>query len=118
MYRKHNGSLGFSFTRIVNADIPNLVADVSATHTTDLAPLRRDMIYMHQLASPNIYAFDQHIFYVAGIVDDERTSKQTFKVLTRHGVLRADGTVDTLQIGPRFTHQIAILSHHSQKHLI
>jgi len=118
MYRKRSGSLGFSFTRFANAAVPSFFSDESVSRTTDLEGYRRDMCYMHQLASGNPYALDERCFYVAGIVDSEGMSKKTHKALRKSGGLREDWTIDTHQIGPRFTHQMAVLSVNRQRELI
>lgn len=118
MYRKRNGSLGFSFTRFAHAAVPNFFADESRIRTADLNQYRRDMCYMHQIASQDPYALDQHSFYVAGIVDSESVSKRVHKALKKYEILREDGTVDTLKVGPRFTHQLALLNIPRQRELI
>jgi hypothetical protein len=146
MYRKDNGSLGFSFTKFVNAAVPNLFADESPSYAASLVTRRRDMCYVHQMAaaaaaaasgpvvdggsasapaspSPSpvaaVYALDQRSFYVAGVVDSERLSKKVHKALTKHQILReSDGTVDTHQIGPKFPHQLAMLDVGRQKNLV
>ncbi|KIX07781.1 uncharacterized protein Z518_02435 [Rhinocladiella mackenziei CBS 650.93] len=119
MYRKRNGSLGFSFTRFANAAVPNFFADESPTRTADLTSYRRDMCYMHQIASPNPYALDERSFYVVGVVDSESVSKRVHKTLKKHEILNPhDGTVDTYKIGPKFPHQLALLNINRQKDLV
>ncbi|KIW70023.1 hypothetical protein PV04_02334 [Phialophora macrospora] len=118
MYRKRNGSLGFSFTRFANAAVPNFFADPTPSHHIDLTGYRHDMCYMHQIASPDPYALDERSFYVAGIVDSESVSKKVYAKLKKHDVLREDGSVDTFKIGPRFPHQLALLNLNRQKDLV
>ncbi|EXJ61724.1 hypothetical protein A1O7_02153 [Cladophialophora yegresii CBS 114405] len=119
MYRKRNGSLGFSFTRFANAAVPNFFADPTPSHHIDLTTYRHDMCYVHQIASPNPYALDERSFYVAGVVDSESVSKRVHSKLMRHDILRReDGSVDTFKIGPRFPHQLALLNLNRQKDLV
>jgi hypothetical protein len=118
MYRKRNGSLGFSFTRFANAAVPNFFADPTPSHHIDLTGYRRDMCYMHQITSPDPYALDERSFYVAGIVDSESVSKKVHAKLKKHDILRQDGSVDTFKIGPRFPHQLALLNLNRQKDLV
>ncbi|KAJ9605923.1 hypothetical protein H2200_009772 [Cladophialophora chaetospira] len=118
MYRKRNGSLGFSFTRFANAAVPNFFADPTPSQHIDLTGHRRDMCYMHQLASSNPYALDENSFYVAGVVDSESVSKRVHTKLTKIEVLKEDGNVDTFKIGPRFPHQLALLNMNRQRDLV
>lgn len=119
MYRKRNGSLGFSFTRFAHAAVPNFFADESPVRTANLATFRRDMCYMHQITSPDPYALDERSFYVAGIVDSEGMSKKVHKALKKYELLKpGDGTVDTYKVGPRFPHQLALLDLNRQRDLI
>ncbi|OCT49730.1 hypothetical protein CLCR_07511 [Cladophialophora carrionii] len=118
MYRKRNGSLGFSFTRFANAAVPNFFADPTPSYHVDLTGYRRDMCYMHQIASADPYALDERSFYVAGVVDSESVSKRVHAKLKKHEILREDGSVDTFKVGPRFPHQLALLNLNRQKDLV
>ncbi|KAL6252936.1 hypothetical protein RBB50_000655 [Rhinocladiella similis] len=118
MYRKRNGSLGFSFTRFAHAAVPNFFADESPVRTADLTTYRRDMCYMHQIASLDPYALDERSFYVSGVVDSESVSRKVYKALKKYTILGTDGVVDTYKIGPRFPHQLAMLNIPRQKELI
>ncbi|OAP64255.1 hypothetical protein AYL99_00227 [Fonsecaea erecta] len=119
MYRKRNGSLGFSFTRFANAAVPNFFADETPSRTVDLTGYRRDMCYMHQIASADPYTLDERSFYVAGVVDSESVSRKVYAKLKKNEILRAeDGMVDTHKIGPRFPHQLALLNIYRQKDLV
>ncbi|KAK5452016.1 hypothetical protein LTS15_007739 [Exophiala xenobiotica] len=124
MYRKRNGSLGFSFTRFAHAAVPNFFADESPVRTADLTAWRRDMCYMHQIASADgPYALDERSFYVAGVVDSEGVSKKVYKALRKNGILREEegrdgAVVDTHRIGAQFPHQLAMLNIVAQKDLV
>ncbi|KIW30977.1 uncharacterized protein PV07_02662 [Cladophialophora immunda] len=118
MYRKRNGSLGFSFTRFAHAAVPNFFADETPSRTLDLTGYRRDMCYMHQIASADPYTLDERSFYVAGVVDSEGVSKRVYAKLKKNEILREDGLVDTHKIGPRFPHQLALLNIYRQKELV
>lgn len=118
MYRKRNGSLGFSFTRFANAAVPNFFADPTPSRHIDLTGYRRDMCYMHQIASTDPYALDERSFYVGGIVDSESVSKRVYIKLRKIEVLKGDGSVDTFKIGPRFPHQLALLNMNRQRDLV
>ncbi|ETN45368.1 uncharacterized protein HMPREF1541_09199 [Cyphellophora europaea CBS 101466] len=120
MYRKRNGSLGFSMTRLAHTVVPNFFGDDSPTLAAALTPHRRDMTYMHQLASANPHALDEHTFYVAGVTDNEASSRKVFRALRKHGVLRAedDATVDTTHIGRGFVNQVACISVARQRELV
>ncbi|KAK5198315.1 hypothetical protein LTR92_002560 [Exophiala xenobiotica] len=126
MYRKRNGSLGFSFTRFAHAAVPNFFADESPVRTAELTAWRRDMCYMHQIASGDgAYALDERSFYVAGVVDSEGVSKKVYKALRKNGILREEegrrdggAVVDTHGIGVRFPHQLAMLNIVAQKDLV
>ncbi len=118
MYRKRNGSLGFSFTRFAHAIVPNMFADDSTVLIQSLGPRRFDMSYVHQLASADPFALDERTFYVAGVTDTEGMSKKVFKALKKHEILREDNTVDTYKIGPRFAHQLAVINMVHQRDLV
>lgn len=119
MYRKRNGSLGFSFTRFANAAVPNFFADPTPSVTLDLTGYRRDMCYMHQIASADPYVLDERSFYVAGVVDSESVSRKVHAKLKKNEILRTeDGNVDTYKIGARFPHQLALLNLNRQKDLV
>jgi hypothetical protein len=118
MYRKRNGSLGFSFTRFAEAAVPNFFADPTPARSADLTSYRRDMCYMHQIASSSPYTLDERSFYVAGIVDSESVSRKVHVKLKKYEILREDGSVDTFKIGPRFPHQLALLNLNRQKDLV
>ena len=118
MYRKRNGSLGFSFTRFAHAVVPNMFADDSSMLIQSLGPRRFDMSYVHQLASANPFALDERTFYVAGVTDTEGMSKKVFKALKKHEILREDNTVDTYRIGPKFAHQLAVINMAHQRDLV
>ncbi|KIW84876.1 hypothetical protein Z517_00264 [Fonsecaea pedrosoi CBS 271.37] len=118
MYRKRNGSLGFSFTRFAHAAVPNFFADETPTRIGDLTGYRRDMCYMHQIASANPYVLDERSFYVAGVVDSESVSKKVYAKLKKNEILMEDGLVDTHRIGPKFPHQLALLNIYRQKELV
>ena len=118
MYRKRDGSLGFSFTKFAHAVVPNMFADDSSMLIQSLGPRRFDMSYMHQLASARPFALDEHTFYVAGVTDTEGMSKKVFKALKKHEILREDDTVDTYKIGPKFAHQLAVINMAHQRDLV
>jgi hypothetical protein len=118
MYRKRNGSIGFSFTKFAHAAVPNFFADESTARLADLHPQRRDLCYMHQIASESPFAFDERTFFVAGVTDNENMSKKVFKALKKHEMLRDDGTIDTYKIGPRFAHQLACINMVRQRELV
>jgi len=118
MYRKRNGSLGFSFTRFANAAVPNFFEDPSPSQTADLTSQRRDMLYMHQIVSQDCYALDLRSFYVAGVAESEGISKKIHKALRKYEILNEDNTVNTHKIGSRFTHQLAFLNVYRQRELV
>lgn len=118
MYRKHNGSLGFSFTKFAHAVVPNMFADDSSMLIQRLGPRRFDMSYVHQLGSANPFALDERTFYVAGVTDTEGMSKKVFKAVKKHEILREDNTVDTYKIGPKFAHQLAVINMAHQRNLV
>lgn len=110
--------MGFSFTRFAHAAVPNFFEDESPVRTADLTAYRRDMCYMHQIASTDPYALDERSFYVAGVVDSESVSRKVYKALKKYTILGNDGIVDTHKIGPRFPHQLAMLNIPRQKELV
>ena len=118
MYRKRNGSLGFSFTRFAHAAVPNFFEDPPISRSADLTAYRRDMCYMHQITSASPYALDKNSFYVAGIADSHSVSQKIYVKLRKHEILREDGTIDTFKIGPKFPHQMAMLDLRCQKDLV
>lgn len=118
MYRKGNGSLSFSLSRLIANAIPNFATD-GAGVTVEVSPQRRDMLYMHQINSPQPECLDENAFYVAGVCDRERQSQRIHTALLKNGCLTApDCLVDTRQIGPKFVHQLAFISQAAQKNLI
>jgi hypothetical protein len=118
MYRKQNGSMGFSFGRLITNAIPNFATD-GAGVWVEVSPQRRDMLYMHQINTPEPEALDENAFYVAGVCDRERQSQRIHSGLLKNGVLTTpDGVVDTTKIGSKFLHQLAFISQAAQKNLI
>ena len=118
MYRKRNGSLGFSFTKFAHAAVPNFFEDDPATRVSELGSYRKDMCYAHQTTSSNPYALDERSFYVAGVTDNENMSKKVYKALQKHELLKKDGLVDTFKIGPNFAHQLACINMVRQRELV
>ena len=120
MYRKRNGSLGFSFGTFVNNAFPNLAAD---PHRYDHLPaLGKDLLYAHQMASSNDnspFALDERSLFVGGACESESVSLKIFQKLQKVGVLNAQNCVDTKYIdGKKFPHQVAVLSVFRQRELI
>lgn len=120
MYRKRNGSFGFSFTNFLDNAVPSLVLD---THRFDYVPsLGRDMLYAHSLASKHANApcaLDERSLFVGGICESESISVRVFHKLAKAGVIDNNDCVDTRRIeGKKFAHQIAILSVARQRQLI
>lgn len=120
MYRKSDGSRGFSFTRFAHIIVPNLHGEDIPHVMLGLHPLRRDMLYSHQLASLNPYALDERSIHVAGVVDTESMSKKIFKLLQRQvGLLDENGIIDTRRFeGRKFTHRMAVLNVNRQRELV
>lgn len=120
MYRKRNGSLGFSFTTFVNNAVPNLAADPH--RFAYCAPLGKDMLYAHQISATHPdapYALDERSLFVGGICDKESIASKVFYKLTKAGILNEQGCVDTRKIdGKKFAHQIAVLSVPRQRELV
>jgi uncharacterized protein YdcH (DUF465 family) len=118
MYRKSNGSKGFSFSRLITNAIPNFASD-GAGVWVEVTPERRDMLYMHQINTPRPEALDGNSFFVVGVCDRERQSQRIHSALLKNGVLTTpEGLVDTYKIGPKFIHQLAFIAQASQRNLI
>jgi hypothetical protein len=110
--------MGFSFGRLITNAIPNFATD-GAGVWVEVSPQRRDMLYMHQINTPEPEALDENAFYVAGVCDRERQSQRIHSGLLKNGVLTTpDGVVDTTKIGSKFLHQLAFISQAAQKNLI
>lgn len=120
MFRKRNGSLGFSFSNFVNAAVPNL--GMNSVPTSWCAQLGQDMLYAHQLSSRSPgapFALDERSLFVGGICDHEGTSLKVFHKLGRAGILDEQGCVLTHKIeGKKFPHQVPILSQPRQRDLV
>ena len=118
MFRKRNGSTGFSFNRLMTNAFPNFATD-GAGVWTEVSPQRRDILYAHQTNAATPEALDENAFYVVGVCDGERQSQRVHSALLKNGCLTIpDGMVDTYKIGPKFLHQLAFLSQTVQKNLI
>lgn len=110
--------MGFSFGRLITNAIPNFATD-GAGVWVEVSPQRRDMLYMHQINTPEPEALDENAFYVAGVCDRERQSQRIHSALLKNGVLTTpDGLADTTKIGSKFLHQLAFISQAAQKNLI
>lgn len=120
MFRKRNGSLGFSFANFVHAAVPNL--GMNGPPTAWCAELGQDMLYAHQMSSiqPGApFALDERSMFVGGICEHEGTSLKVFHKLGRAGILDEQGCVHTQKIeGRKFPHQVPILSQSRQRDLI
>jgi uncharacterized protein YdcH (DUF465 family) len=118
MYRKPNGSKGFSFGRLIANAVPNFASD-GAGVWVEVTPERRDMLYMHQINTLKPEALDENAFFVVGVCDRERQSQRIHSALLKNGVLTTpEGLVDTYKIGPKFIHQLAFIAQASQRNLI
>lgn len=114
MFRRRKSS--FSITTFMNNAIPNLGAD---PYTFAYCPnTGQDLLHAHQMASRNPYAFDERSIFVSGIVDKEGPSRTAFHKLQKHGILDAQGNINTMAIGRNFTHQLAVLDQRRQRMLI
>ena len=107
MYAQRNGSLSFSFNRLMMNAFPNFASDNPLY--ADFSPQRQDMLYSYQISLPEPLLLASNAFYVAGSVDNERRSDQVHRALQKNGVLTAEGKVDSTKIGPKFIHR----KHHS-----
>ena len=107
MYRQRNGSLSFSFNRLMMNAFPNFASDNPLY--ADFSPQRQDMFYSYQISLPEPLLLASNAFYVAGSVDSERRSDQVHRALRKNGVVTAEGKVDTTKVGPKFIHR----KHHS-----
>lgn len=118
MYRKRDGSYGFSFGRLITNAIPNFATD-GAGVWIEVSPQRRDMLYMHQINTAEPELLDENAFYVSGVCDRERQSQRIYSALLKNGVLTTpDGLVNTHKIGPKFIHQLAFIPQQAQRNLI
>lgn len=120
MFRKRDGSLGFSFGRFINNAMPNLAAD---PHREDNIPnLGPDMLYGHQLntVGPNApYALDERSLQASGICESDSLSSKLLGKLKSSGLVTEEGFVDTRNLdGKKFAHQVAVISQTRQKDLI
>ncbi|KAK4931653.1 hypothetical protein LTR66_016037 [Elasticomyces elasticus] len=119
MYRKRNGSRGFSMTKFAHAVIPNFFEDEAIPRLDSLQPQRHDMLYYHQIHKSNPYALDENSCYAGGIVDTEGLSKKVFKCLQKAQICDKEGLVDTSKIdGKKFMHQILIIDNRRQRELV
>lgn len=120
MYRKRNGSLGFSFTDFAQNAVPSM--SMSRSQQSWVPALGRDMLYAHQIAAKHPgapLALDERSLFVGGICDAEGTSKRVFHKLGRAGILDEQGCVNTMKIeGKKFPHQITLLSQPRQRDLL
>jgi hypothetical protein len=116
MFRRRNGSLSFSFGRLITNAVPNFAG--SSTLYTDFTPQRQDLMYSYQLSTPSPLHLGPTIFYVVGCTDSERCSTQIHRALQKNHVLDPSGKIDTTKIGPKFIHQLAFIDQMSQKNLI
>lgn len=120
MFRKRNGSLGFSVSNFVNAAVPSL--GMGTVPNAWCAALGQDMLYAHQMSSrqPGApFALDEHSLFVGGICEHEGTSLKVFHKLGRAGILDEQGCVLTHKIeGKKFPHQVPILSQPRQRDLV
>jgi uncharacterized protein YdcH (DUF465 family) len=118
MYRKRDGSVGFSFGRLITNAIPNFASD-SAGVWVEVTPHCRDMLYMHQINTPQPEVLDENAFFVVGVCDRKRQSQRIHSALLKNGVLTTpEGLVNTYKIGPKFIHQLAFIAQASQRNLI
>lgn len=118
MYRKRNGSMGFSFGRLITNAVPNFASDRAGVWL-EVSPHCRDLLYVHQLHTAEPAALDENAFYVAGICDRERQSQRIHSALLKNGVLTTPGgLVDTHKIGPKFIHQLAFIAQYAQRNLV
>lgn len=70
MYRRRNGSLSFSWGRLITNAVPNFAS--SSALYTEFTPQRQDLMYSYQLSTPSTLTLGPTIFYVVGCTDSER----------------------------------------------
>lgn len=120
MYRKRNGSFGFSFLDFAQNAVPSM--SMSRPQNSWVPALGRDMLYSHQIAATHPeapFALDERSLFVGGICDSESTSKRVFHKLGRAGILDEQGCVNTMKIeGKKFPHQVTLLSQPRQRDLL
>ena len=121
MFRKRNGSIGFSFTSFVQNAVPSMGMSPAAPKYW-CADLGQDMLYMHQMAAKHPgapFALDERSLFVGGICEAEGTAAKVFNKLRKAGVLDDEGCVHTNMIdGKQFLHQVPILSQPRSRDLI
>lgn len=120
MYRKRNGSIGFSFTSFVQSAVPSMGMSTPPNHW--VPEVGRDMLYAHQISATHPgapFALDERSLFVGGICDHEGTSNNVFHKLGRVGILDEQGCVCTNRIeGKKFPHQVTVLSMPRQRDLL
>lgn len=120
MYRKRNGSLGFSWTNFVQSAVPSMGMSTPQNHW--VPEIGRDMLYAHQISATHSgapFALDKRSLFIGGICDHEGTSNNVFHKLGRAGVLDEQGCVCTSKIeGKKFPHQVTVLSLPRQRDLL
>lgn len=67
MFRKRNGSLGFSFGRLVTNAVPNF-ATYNPERDADVSLLQQDLLFVHQLHTADSTRLDDCSFRLAGVV--------------------------------------------------
>lgn len=138
MFKKSDGSVGFSWGRWVVNSIPVFTFDNK--DGVDLSPARADALFKWQLTTENPRLLGRRSFLVAGVVgksslshpwssttalmilcepENEPHSQRILTALHKNGILSpTDPRINTDAISKHFANQLAVISVHAQRRLI
>ena len=112
---RRRSSVGF---RIFNNMFPPVFLPNEPEADADVLPRSQDILYAHQLASPNPYVLDENAFMIAAACAREKQSREIYKALKKNGVITPDGGIDTTRITNKFKHELSFLSTRGQRAVI
>ncbi|OCK81717.1 hypothetical protein K432DRAFT_9755 [Lepidopterella palustris CBS 459.81] len=116
MYRTSSGNHKFSFSRFINAAVPNLAA---APHQNELSDLEQDQVFEYQILVENPHKLDPLASFIAGITRSKTVSGKIHSALIKNGVFSEDSqAINTRAITPNFPHQLSMISSFAQKKLV
>lgn len=117
MYRRQDGSKGFSYMRMLNNTLPVMRFD-SAIDPGYISLPQRDLVYANQMVQRNPYGLSEFALQASAILDNDSAARKTYQKLQKTGVITQDGTIDTTRIDGNFTHQLATIPATRQKQII
>ena len=136
MFKKSDGSLAFSWNRLVTNTFPNFALDNK--NNVEMSPAQADSLFQWQIRQEDPTKLDELAFYAAGVTgalkliesyipnsndltnrtDAKTYSKRILKALQKNGVITPEAKLDLSRITKHLPNQLSFLDVHRQRKLV